>query len=65
MSTIVGNIIVKVTAEHPDLDPAQIARSLALISGAILLFIGLIRAGFIVEFIPLVGSPLSVLMMTR
>ncbi|KAM7213011.1 Sulfate transporter family domain containing protein [Rhypophila decipiens] len=55
MSTIVGNIIAKVTAENASLDPAQIARSLALISGAILLFIGLIRAGFIVEFIPLVA----------
>ena len=55
MSTIVGNIIVKVTAEHPDLDPAQIARSLALLSGAILLFFGLVRWGFIVEFIPLVA----------
>lgn len=32
-----------------------IARSLALISGAVLLFLGLIRAGFIVEFIPLVS----------
>lgn len=55
MSTIVGKIVVRVQAEHPEMAADAIARSLALISGAILLFIGLIRAGFIVEFIPLVA----------
>lgn len=55
MSTLVGNIIVRVRAEHPEFAPDQISRALALISGAVLLFIGLIRAGWIVEFIPLVS----------
>jgi sodium-independent sulfate anion transporter 11 len=55
MSTIVGNIIINVQKTHPDLAAETIARSLALISGIVLLFLGLIRAGFIVEFIPLVA----------
>ncbi|KAK3934259.1 sulfate transporter family-domain-containing protein [Diplogelasinospora grovesii] len=55
MSTIVGNIIITVQAEHPELKAETIARGLALISGVVLLFLGLIRAGFIVEFIPLVA----------
>src|SRR5690554_358513 len=55
MSTIVGGIVKSVQAEHPDIPAEEIARSLALISGAILLFIGLTRLGFIVEFIPLVA----------
>ncbi|OJD39749.1 sulfate permease [Diplodia corticola] len=55
MSTIVGNIVIKVQDKHPDIPAEQVARGLALISGAILLFIGLIRAGWIVEFIPLVA----------
>ncbi|AEO60713.1 hypothetical protein MYCTH_2310241 [Thermothelomyces thermophilus ATCC 42464] len=67
MSTIVGNITIKVQESHPDLAPETIARSLALISGIVLLFLGLARLGFIVEFIPLVaigsfmtGSALSI-----
>ncbi|SPN99066.1 related to Sulfate permease 2 [Cephalotrichum gorgonifer] len=55
MSTIVGNIVVRITEEDPDISAEEIARSLALISGAILLFIGFTRLGFIVEFIPLVA----------
>ncbi|KAJ4294904.1 Photosystem I iron-sulfur center [Collariella sp. IMI 366227] len=55
MSTIVGNTVLNVQKTHPELDAEVIARSLALISGIVLLFLGLIRAGFIVEFIPLVS----------
>lgn len=53
MSTIVGNIILDIQATQPELEAEVIARALALISGVILLFIGLTRLGFIVEFIPL------------
>lgn len=67
MSTIVGNITIRVQQEHPELTPEIVARSLALISGIILLFLGLARLGFLVEFIPLVaitsfmtGSALSI-----
>lgn len=55
MSTIVGNVVIKVQKTNPDLSADTIARSLALVSGIIILFLGLIRAGFIVEFIPLVA----------
>ncbi|KAK4235230.1 hypothetical protein C8A03DRAFT_18005 [Achaetomium macrosporum] len=55
MSTIVGNIVINVQKTHPDLAAETIARSLAFISGVVLLFLGLIRVGFIVEFIPLVA----------
>ncbi|KAH6855839.1 sulfate transporter family-domain-containing protein [Chaetomium sp. MPI-CAGE-AT-0009] len=55
MSTIVGNIVINVQNTHPHLSAETIARSLALISGIVLLFLGLIRAGFLVEFISLVA----------
>ncbi|OAQ58764.1 sulfate permease [Pochonia chlamydosporia 170] len=55
MSTLVGNIIVRVRAEYPEFTPDQISRGLALISGTFLLIVGLIRVGWIVEFIPLVS----------
>jgi sodium-independent sulfate anion transporter 11 len=52
---MVGNIILKVQDKHPHIPAEQIARGVSLISGAIILFIGLIRCGWIVEFIPLVA----------
>ncbi|KAF2707257.1 sulfate permease 2 [Pleomassaria siparia CBS 279.74] len=55
MSTIVGNIVIKVQEQNPALAAEDIARALALISGCVLLFIGLIRAGWLVEFIPLIA----------
>lgn len=55
MSTIVGNVVTRVQEQHPEIEAEEIARSLAIISGAILLFIGFTRLGFIVEFIPLVA----------
>lgn len=55
MSTIVGNIVTNVQKVHPDLAAEVIARSLALVSGIVLLFFGIIRIGWIVEFIPLVA----------
>ncbi|KAF2638289.1 sulfate permease-like protein [Massarina eburnea CBS 473.64] len=57
MSTIVGNIVTRVqkNPKHKHLEAEQIARALAVIAGAVLLFIGLIRFGRIVELIPLVA----------
>lgn len=55
MSTIVGNIVNKVHDIDDTIPAEEIARSLAVICGAILLFIGLTRLGFIVELIPLVA----------
>ncbi|KAK2732021.1 Sulfate permease 2 [Myotisia sp. PD_48] len=55
MSTIVGNIVLKVQAKDPDIPADHIARGLSVISGGVLLFFGLARLGWIVEFIPLVA----------
>lgn len=55
MSTIVGNVVIRVQDQHPDIPAEEIARGLAVICGAILLFVGLARLGWIVEFIPLVA----------
>ncbi|KAI1910399.1 hypothetical protein LOZ53_006325 [Ophidiomyces ophidiicola] len=54
LSTIVGNVVIKVQDIHPDIPADQIARSLSLICGGFLLFVGLVRCGWVVEFIPLV-----------
>lgn len=53
MSTLVGNIIIKTQAEHPELDGPTIASALAIICGAIVAGLGFLRLGFIVDFIPL------------
>lgn len=54
MSTLVGNIIIKVNAHRkPPIPPPVIASALAVICGGIVVFIGLIRCGWIVDFIPL------------
>jgi sodium-independent sulfate anion transporter 11 len=57
MSTIVGNIVIKIQAnpKHKHLQAPDIARALSVIAGAVLLFIGLTRLGRIVELIPLVA----------
>ncbi|KAF8437770.1 sulfate transporter family-domain-containing protein [Terfezia claveryi] len=53
MSTLVGNIVVKAQAENPNIKAEDIGGSLALVSGCIVFGIGLLRLGFIVDYIPL------------
>lgn len=53
MSQLVGNIVIKVQAKHPDIPAEEIARSLAVIAGCVILAIGLTRTGWIVEWISL------------
>lgn len=53
MSQLVGNIVLKVQDKHPDIEAPEIARSLAVICGVVVLFIGLTRTGWIVEWISL------------
>lgn len=53
MSTLTGSIILDVQAKHPEIAAPVIASALAVISGAIITFVGLIRWGWIVDFIPL------------
>lgn len=53
MSTLMGSILIRVQAVHPEIPGPTIASALAIICGAIVLFLGLFRLGFIVDFIPL------------
>ncbi|KAK9371638.1 sulfate transporter family-domain-containing protein [Lipomyces chichibuensis] len=53
MSTLVGNIVLQVHQSYPQYAPHDVASAVAIISGAIVLFIGLIRCGWIVDFISL------------
>lgn len=55
LSTVVGNVISNTRDEFPQYAPHQIASALAIIAGAIVLFIGLIRMGWIVNIISLVS----------
>lgn len=55
MSTIVGNIVIKIQKHSPHLQAVDIARALSVIAGSVLLAIGLFRLGRIVELIPLVA----------
>lgn len=53
MSTVVGNIVAKAAKTNPDIPGHMIASALAIVAGSIIVFIGLIRAGWIVDFISL------------
>lgn len=53
MSTVTGNIVNEVKASHPDLEGHVVASALAIIAGCIICFIGLVRCGWIVDFISL------------
>lgn len=67
MSTLTGEIVLKVQEQYPDVPGHIIASSLAVVLGGIVTFLGLMRLGFIVDFIPLpaisafmTGSALSI-----
>ena len=53
MSTITGNVVEKVRSDHPEFEPHEVASALAVIAGAIVCFIGLVRCGWLVDFISL------------
>lgn len=53
MSTLVGNIVVKAQATNPNVTAEEIGPALALVAGCITFGIGLLRLGFIVDYIPL------------
>lgn len=53
MSTITGNIVLGIAKTNPELPGHVVASALAVIVGAIICFIGLIRCGWIVDFISL------------
>ncbi|KAF7510873.1 hypothetical protein GJ744_005703 [Endocarpon pusillum] len=53
MSTLVGKIVLKAQKTNPDIPGHVVASALAIVAGAIIVFIGLARCGWIVEFISL------------
>ena len=53
MSTIVGNVVLRVQADHPDLSAPVVASALAVICGGIITALGLLRLGWLVDFISL------------
>lgn len=53
MSTLTGEIVNQVHSQHPDVAKHVIASCLAVILGGIVTAMGLLRLGFIVDFIPL------------
>ncbi len=55
MSLLTGQISTRVLKAHPKLIPYQIAGTLAFLSGSFVFVLGILRLGFIVDFIPLPG----------
>jgi sodium-independent sulfate anion transporter 11 len=53
LSTVTGNVVLKVQDKLPDVPRDVAASALAIIGGSIVLFLGLARLGWIVEFITL------------
>ncbi|KAJ5179524.1 hypothetical protein N7492_002734 [Penicillium capsulatum] len=53
MSTLTGTIVLDVVEKLPDVPKNEIASSLAIILGGIVCLLGLLRLGFIVDFISL------------
>ncbi|KAF3912533.1 Pendrin [Dactylellina cionopaga] len=69
MSTLVGNIVLKAEKSHPEFTRPQVASALAVICGCVVFTIGLLRLGFVVDYIPLpaiaafmTGSALNIAM---
>ncbi|KAH7129964.1 sulfate transporter family-domain-containing protein [Dactylonectria estremocensis] len=53
MSQVTGNIVLASAEKIPDVEGHVVASALSVIIGAIVVFIGLARIGWLVEFIPL------------
>lgn len=53
MSTVTGSVVKQVADSNPEYPAHVVASALAIICGAIICFIGLIRCGWIVDFISL------------
>lgn len=53
MSTITGTVVDSIAHTHPEIPGPVIASAMAIIAGAIVAFMGLVRIGWIVEFISL------------
>jgi hypothetical protein len=55
-SLLVGSVISKIEAEKPGVyKPEEIAHALSFLAGAILFVLGILRLGWLIEFIPYVS----------
>lgn len=52
MSLLVGQTVTRITSEDPTITGPEIAVALSLFTGVITMFIGLVRLGILVDFIP-------------
>lgn len=52
MSILVGQTINNITSQHHEITNTEIAVAFSLFTGIIAMFIGLVRLGIIVDFIP-------------
>ncbi|KAF1813709.1 sulfate permease-like protein [Eremomyces bilateralis CBS 781.70] len=53
LSTVTGNVVIKAQEQIPDMPPWIVTSALAIICGGIVTFLGLVRMGWLVEFISL------------
>ncbi|KAL8774739.1 MAG: hypothetical protein Q9209_000678 [Squamulea sp. 1 TL-2023] len=53
MSTVTGNVVNRVKESNPEFEGHVVASSLAVLCGVVIVTIGLVRAGWIVDFISL------------
>ncbi|KAK1780584.1 sulfate transporter family-domain-containing protein [Copromyces sp. CBS 386.78] len=53
LSSLTGGVVANVMEDLPDIPPHFIASALSILAGAVVLFIGLIRCGWIVDIISL------------
>jgi sodium-independent sulfate anion transporter 11 len=54
-SLLVGSVISKIEAEHPGVyKPEHIAHALSFMAGSVLFILGILRLGWLIEFIPYV-----------
>lgn len=51
-SLLVGQVITRVKESHPEASNLEIAHTLSMLAGSVLLAIGLLRLGWIIELIP-------------
>ncbi|RCH86655.1 hypothetical protein CU098_000663, partial [Rhizopus stolonifer] len=52
MSLLVGQTVTKAVAQNPNITGPEIAAALSLFTGIIAMFLGLVRLGILVDFIP-------------
>jgi solute carrier family 26 (sodium-independent sulfate anion transporter), member 11 len=55
LSQITGTVVIETSKTYPDVAPHVIASGFAIVSGAVVLGLGLFRCGWIIDIIPLVS----------